>query len=140
MRSRFGRARRASRCEAGSAAIEFGIVGLVLVMLCFGLIEFGRGLFYYNKVAQAADRVARKILIDPYVSISKLEDEMRSAFSSGEQGALAIMSSPEMVDGVAFQRIVVRYSLRLYVPGLVWPNPNNRRITLRAERRVPRIA
>jgi Flp pilus assembly protein TadG len=71
--------RRLRSCQAGSTAIEFAIVSLVLVLVTLGVIEFGRGLNIRNQLSQAADFGARKILIDKLISDSALEAAVRSA-------------------------------------------------------------
>jgi Flp pilus assembly protein TadG len=40
--------------ERGSALLEFGLLATVLFMLIFGIIDFGRALFAYHFVANAA--------------------------------------------------------------------------------------
>ena len=42
------------KSERGSALLEFGLVAIVLFMLIFGIIDFGRALFAYHFVANAA--------------------------------------------------------------------------------------
>lgn len=43
-----------SSSERGSVLLEFGLVAIVLFMMIFGIIDFGRALFTYHFVANAA--------------------------------------------------------------------------------------
>jgi Flp pilus assembly protein TadG len=64
-----GSLRRLARSNGGAAAVEFAIIVWVLIFVCLGVIEFGRGLHVRNEMSFAGDRAARKILTtDPLVS------------------------------------------------------------------------
>jgi hypothetical protein len=45
--------------EQGQAIIEFGILGLVLLVLTIGTVDVGRGFFQYNALASSARYAAR---------------------------------------------------------------------------------
>ena len=45
--------------EAGGSAAEFALVALLLVTLIFGIIDFSRALWQYNRMEKAAQLGAR---------------------------------------------------------------------------------
>lgn len=124
--------RRLRSCQAGSTAVEFAIVSLILMLVTWGVIEFGRGLNIRNQLSQAADYGARKILTDKLISDSALETTVRSAFSAAAGGGLTATIGAESVNGVQFRTITLSYPFTPLIPGLSSPQ-----IYLRVARRTP---
>ncbi len=50
---------KARRFNRGTTTVEFAIIGLVLMMVVFGIIEFGRALYTMNMLTEATRRGAR---------------------------------------------------------------------------------
>ena len=50
---------RFARSESGAAMVEFAIVALILFSFVFAIIDFGRALFLYNNLTNAAREGAR---------------------------------------------------------------------------------
>jgi Flp pilus assembly protein TadG len=119
------------RCDRGAAAVEFAIVSLILIALCLGIIDFGRGLYLRNNLAFAADLGARRILVNPAIADSAVHDAVREGFQ-GAADLLQVESGRETISGIAFRTIVVSFPLALNVPGLT-----DSGMTLRVARRVP---
>lgn len=124
--------RRLGSCQAGSTAVEFAIISLVLVLVTLGVIEFGRGLNIRNQLSQAADYGARKILTDKQISDSALETTVRSAFSAADGGVLTVTIGAESVNGVQFRTITLSYPFTPLIPGL-----SSGQINLSLARRTP---
>jgi Flp pilus assembly protein TadG len=51
--------RRFARSECGAAAVEFALVAPVLLMLVFGIVDFGRAMWTYNVLTAALREGAR---------------------------------------------------------------------------------
>src|SRR5258705_3749290 len=51
--------------QAGTSMAEFALVASVFMMIIFGIIEFGRMLYTYNALADAARRGARYAVLHP---------------------------------------------------------------------------
>jgi len=119
------------RCEGGAAAIEFSIVGFVMILVMLGIVEFGRGLLVHNEIAYLADIGSRKVLIDPAIADKALQDEMRTAFSR-DRNVLQIAISTETIGDMQYRIIAVAYPMNLLVPGLA-----SRVLSLHATRRIP---
>jgi TadE-like protein len=54
--------RRASR---GQALVEFSLTVMIFLVLLMGIFDFGRAIFMYNGVAQAAREIARVTSVHP---------------------------------------------------------------------------
>jgi Flp pilus assembly protein TadG len=53
------------RLQAGLTSVEFAIIGTVLMMVVFGVIEMGRALFVANTLTEATRRGARMAAVCP---------------------------------------------------------------------------
>jgi Flp pilus assembly protein TadG len=126
-----GSLRRLARCDRGAAAIEFAIIAWVLIIVCLGVIEFGRGLHVRNEMASAGDRAARMILTNPAVTDGALTVRVREAFISPKPELLAVTFGTETANGIAFRTMLIQYPFSLLIPGL------SDTITLTVSRRVP---
>jgi Flp pilus assembly protein TadG len=87
LRKALGKLRHLRRCETGTVAIEFAIIGMVMIMISFALIEFGRGFYLYNRMSHAADLAIRKTFTNPEVADQTLVEAVRAGFSG--ESALA---------------------------------------------------
>jgi Flp pilus assembly protein TadG len=126
--------RRLRYCRAGSTSVEFAIISTMLLLVTFGVVEFGRGLNVRNQLSQAADYGARKILIDKQISDSALESEIRSAFAATAPTLLRVTIGTETVDGLQFRTVALSYPFTLLIPGVL-----SGAIDLRLARRTPEI-
>ena len=122
--------KKAARCTSGSVAVEFALIGLILIMTLLGIIELGRGLYFRSEMAFASDLAARRVYIDAEVADSELESVARSAVSFGTE--LQFTFGTIDINGQRFRTISIDYPFTLFVPGLT-----NGALTLRVNRRVP---
>ena len=53
------------KARNGQALVEFSLAFIVFAMLVFGVIDFGRGIYQYNAVSQAAREIARVTSVHP---------------------------------------------------------------------------
>ena len=51
--------------QSGTTTIEFAIIGALLLMVIFGIVEVGRALFVWNTVAEVTRRGARVAAVCP---------------------------------------------------------------------------
>lgn len=110
--------RHLHRCDYGSAAVEFSLVSLVLILAILGTIEIGRALNVRNQLAQAADFGTRKLLIDKLISDTALETSVRDAFREGSNALLSVTIGTETVNGVPCRTITLNYPFSSLLPGL----------------------
>ncbi|WP_163266827.1 TadE/TadG family type IV pilus assembly protein [Chelativorans alearense] len=127
-----------AKSQSGAAAVEFAIVCLPLLLLCLGVVEFGRAFFVRNDLAYAADVAARKVLIGQIpldASLSEatvaLDGAVRGAFG-GDGNLLQVTVETETVDGVQYRTLSIRYPFTFLVPGV-----SDSPFALSVSRRIP---
>ena len=127
-------ARRLFRREDGTAAIEFALIGMLLIGVSVGTIEIGRALFLYNELAHAADRAARLVMIAP---ADASDEDLQSKWEEEQERfpvALPSDLSPTFgpVSG-GFREVTLTYPFTPMVSGLTIGS-----LTMTTVRRVPR--
>ncbi|WP_011579950.1 MULTISPECIES: TadE/TadG family type IV pilus assembly protein [Chelativorans] len=130
--------RRFLESGSGAAAVEFAIVCMPLLLICLGIVEFGRAFFVRNDLSYAADVAARKVLIGQIPAgapssdaASGLETAVREAFV-GDASLLQIAVGEETVDGARYRTLSIRYPFTFLVPGL-----DDSPFALGVSRRIP---
>ena len=124
--------RRFGRCGSGSTAIEFAVVSLLMVLMAFAVIDFGRALYVRHKISYASDVASRVLLLDPAASSDVLEGALRAAFAGPDPERLEITVGSSTVSGVDYRDFTVIFPLRLRIPG--WTTTI---LDLTVARRVP---
>lgn len=124
--------RRLAREKDGVAAIEFAVVGAVLVVLAIALVELGRVLYIQNDMSYATEIGSRRALVDPALTDSALEDIIRGKFSAADGGGLTVVVTQETLDGLPFRRVALSYHVKVAIPGF----PGGA-IDLEHDRRIP---
>lgn len=119
-----------TNCTSGSVAVEFALIGIIMMMLLLGTIEFGRGLYIRNEMAFASDLVVRRVFIDAQATDAELEELARASVTFG--GDLNMTFGTITLNGEAFRTILMSYPLSLIVPGLA-----DGTVTLSVQRRIP---
>lgn len=68
---------RGSRAgERSQSMVEFALIGPVLLLIIFGVVDFGRGLYYYITLSQAANEGARvAVRASYYTDISGVQHQ-----------------------------------------------------------------
>lgn len=125
--------RRLARETDGAAAIEFAVVGAVLVVLSIAVVELGRVLYIYNGMSYATEIGSRRSLIDPALTDSGLEDIIRGSFSAAAGDGLTVVITQEDLDGLPFRRVALSYHVKVAIPGF----PGGA-IDLEHDRRIPK--
>lgn len=66
--------REFARCRDGATAIEFAILGPILLLMLFGTLETARFLYVQNTVEVATSTALRQAIIDPTLSTAALRE------------------------------------------------------------------
>ncbi len=61
------------RRSAGQALVEFVLVFFLVILLLMGLFDFGRAIYAYNTVSNAAREAARVAIVNPDVAAVRSE-------------------------------------------------------------------
>jgi Flp pilus assembly protein TadG len=86
--------------ERGAVAVEFAIIFPVLLLLVFGIIDFGFGFHAWDASENAAREGARVGAVKP--SLFDIETRARSTSSSLDQSKLTVDTSCSTDKGVSF--------------------------------------
>lgn len=67
---------RFARDESGAALVEFAIISTVLMILMFGIIDFGRALYTKNSLTNAAREGGRyaAVILNPQANMTAIQD------------------------------------------------------------------
>ena len=87
------------RLQAGLTSVEFAIIGTVLMMVVFGVIEMGRALFVANTLTEATRRGARMAAVCP---VGDPKPASVAVFDSGS-------GSSAIVTGLTTANVQVQY-------------------------------
>ncbi len=87
------------RLQRGVTTVEFAIIGVLLFVVVFGVIEFGRALFVMNALTEATRRGARMAAVCP---VGDPKPASVAVFDNGT-GASAIVA------GLTTANVVVSY-------------------------------
>jgi len=79
---------KSKRAQAGVTTVEFAVIGTLLMVVVFGIIEFGRALFVMNALTEATRRGARMAVVCP---VGDPKPASTSVFDSGA-GNSAVVS------------------------------------------------
>lgn len=121
-----------TRCERGTAAIEFSIISVVLIALCIGIVDFGRTLYVKNQLSFIADQATRTVLLDPAITNATLTATLEGDFTAGDPSDLTVTITSDTVGGTDFRVITIAYPITLFIPNLA-----SSTIDLDVTRRVP---
>ena len=80
--------------ESGQALVEFSLAIMVFLFLGMAILDFGRGIYVYNGVSQAAREIARAASVHPYAPGSKV-----LGTSTEVQGVIA--TQKKLIPGLA---------------------------------------
>jgi Flp pilus assembly protein TadG len=119
------------RCECGGAAIEFAIIGSLLVFGCIATLEFGRALYVLNELSYAADVAEREVLMDSEISDADLLSTVHHNFR-GDADLMTVVLGEETVDGSKFRTLTINYPISLLIPYF-----STKDIGLSVDRRTP---
>ena len=106
------------RTDNGTTTVEFAIVGLLVMVVVFGVIEFGRALFVMNTLTEATRRGARMAAVCP---VGDPKPASVAVFDSGG-------GSSAVVAGLSTGNVLVEY---LDVNGAPIANPTGNFATIR---------
>ncbi len=111
-----GLARRLRACDAGTAALEFGLVFGMIVTLLFGVFHVGRALMARNDMNHALGEVIRTVHLDPDTTPGDLEAALQARLS--DYAAVALEVAITEIVGTQFMEVSVEFPYSLAVPFL----------------------
>ncbi len=110
------RARRIAGCDSGAAAVEFALVGIILVVVVIATLDFGRVLLVRHTLANAIEVASRRALIDAEVTNAALEALVIEAAPGIEPDRLQFMHAVTPSSVGLMRRLRVDHSVALMIP------------------------
>ena len=133
MTARFSQIRaRYGRDEDGASAVEFAIVGSILIAILLAVVQLGWALQIRSEMARAADQAVRQVMLDPETDDEEFEAAVAKALASYDEERLAVQAGQTTVGASNFRTVQVDYDLPLAIPGF---RPSL--VTLSITRRTP---
>ena len=115
---RFSRARSSIRSdERGASAVEFAIVGSILITILLAVLQFGWALQIRSELARAADQAVRHVMLNPETDDAAFEAEVAKALASYDKRRLAIEAGQITVGTSDFRTVSIDYDLPIGIPG-----------------------
>jgi Flp pilus assembly pilin Flp len=110
--------RRLRGDENGASAVEFAIVGAILVALLLGTIQLGWALQLNNEISKAADAAVRYAAL-PGKNENDFSVKIKEVLKNYDQSRL-VVAAPQQgeVDGIPVWKFKVTYNMPIIVPGV----------------------
>lgn len=124
---------RARKEENGSAAIEFGFIGFLLVLLTLGIFEVGRVIYLAHRLSHAVGDTSR--WVGAGATNQAIIDGVKAHFPPNERGSVAVSVTSPVINGGTYRRVEARYPIPLIVPGLGIVSGNT--FTIRSVNLIP---
>lgn len=105
------------RCDSGVAAIEFAIVGPLLIMLLVGIFSVGSVLHSLSSVRYALGETARVLQLNPKLSQSELQVRLDEELKEYGKGSVMLtMTIEKDASGSDVARLKATYPYLIAVP------------------------
>ena len=90
--------------QAGTAAVEFGLIAIVFFTLFFAIIEFGRYFYLYNTVQKITHCTAREAVVKWSTDWGSIKREC--VFQPGTEGTVTLPAGPEITNATVSLRFL----------------------------------
>ena len=121
-------------CERASAALEFGIVAPVLMLLMLGVVEFGRLHWVRNSMEYAAEQTARWAIVNTAATDAQIKAHAEEQFDGISAGTAVVAIDRDTSNGLSFVTVTVTYDFQ-FLADIIGLGT----LPLRSETRVPLI-
>jgi Flp pilus assembly protein TadG len=121
-------------CERGVAALEFGIIAPVFLLILIAIIELGRLHWVRNSVEYAAEQTARWAIVNTAANDTQLKAHALEQFDGIAAGKAAVQIDRDTASGLDFLTVTVTYNFQFLVDFMGIGT-----LPLRGETRVPLI-
>ncbi len=102
---------RRNRRRRGVAAVEFAVVAPVLILLIFGILEFGRLVMVQQVLTNASREGARRAILEQTTS-SEIESVVNDYLTSASISGATVTVSPSSLNSTGFgDPVTVRVSV-----------------------------
>lgn len=104
--------------ERGATVVEFAIVAPVMLMMLFGIFQFGWMQHSLSNVRHAVDRASRALVLDPELTQPALQTIVTSHLAGTANPDVTVTLTKAEVDGGEIANLSTAYVVEFGVPGL----------------------
>lgn len=130
---------RLIRCRRGIAAIEFAFIGPILILLMFGIVEYGRYLWVKVTIEQGVEGAARygvfqnKLFNDGAISdwVTPTKAYAQAQLVGLENLTVTVTPNVVTIAGVGMVQVQAQYTFNPIIPGLTFMIPGTVTIVAR---------
>ncbi|HCY99558.1 MAG: hypothetical protein A3D16_00735 [Rhodobacterales bacterium RIFCSPHIGHO2_02_FULL_62_130] len=116
--------------QSGATALEFALLATPLLILTFGIVEFGRALFLQQTLTYATDQAARTLYLNPAATRTALAQIIADNVFLADPARITVtlcgaadagcdLSGVTAISGSAAKRLEVSYDFQTVVPFLI---------------------
>jgi Flp pilus assembly protein TadG len=121
-------------CTRGVAALEFGIIAPIFLLILIAIIELGRLHWVRNSVEYAAEQTARWAIVNIAATDAQLKAHALEQFDDIAAGKAAVQIDRDIANGLNFLTVTVTFNFEFLVDFMSIGT-----LPLRGETRVPLI-
>lgn len=114
--SYLSRPRKPCAATSGSAAIEFAVVGPVLIAMLFGMYCFGEAYFDTQTLQTAVESAGRMMALSSNVTQSELQTAVQNGLASIGNPSVTVSYATTTVDGVSVGHLSATMTRSYFVP------------------------
>ena len=110
--------RRLKRDVAGATAVEFAVVGPVLFILVFGIIQTGLLIFTKQQLHYAVESAVRSVMINPAMAESEIRIHILNKMSTINDSDLVVIApiGTTFLNSIEMRNIIAEYDFNFFVP------------------------
>ena len=104
------------RDESGASALEFAMTLPAFIMLSFGTIQIGYGLFCGSTVQYALEHVARNVMVDSTMTQSTVQTQFDDELKSMNGPKATVTYTVDTSGPVPIARLLSTYKHKVAIP------------------------
>ena len=103
---------------AGATAVEFAVVGPVLFILVFGIIQTGLLIFTKQQLHYAVESAVRSVMINPAMAESEVRTHILNKMSTINDSDLVVIApiGTTFLNSIEMRNIIAEYDFNFFVP------------------------
>ena len=103
---------------AGATAVEFAVVGPVLFILVFGIIQTGLLIFTKQQLHYAVESAVRSVMINPAMAESEIRTHILNKMSTINDSDLVVIApiGTTFLNSIEMRNIIAEYDFNFFVP------------------------
>lgn len=127
------------RACSGTVAVEFALLAPVLLLMIYGIIETGRGVWVQNAMQLAVEEAARYAMANPDATNAAIITEGRDMLAGLNAGDFTFTVTTEAGTGISYITVTATHQFNLMFPMPDVDGTTTRLLSLSAFSRQPRI-